>query len=98
MERKYVPVGEGEREKIEIRSRAPNLPYPEIADLMRQGLDVFISNLPTRSAYYAKQRLSELLQKRVNAWPAKFEGLPGYLFSTRSEEEIAGRRKVAKYP
>ena|GEM_PF-3992512 len=92
-----VPIGEEERRKLTIKFRAPPLPYEEIADLLRRGFDVFVSGMTTKKAYYAKRRLGRLVGQRINAWPATFDRNLGYLFSTKSGEEIVGRRKIASY-
>ena len=93
MAKRIVPVGEGERKRLTIKFRSPSLPYEEIAELIRQGFDVFISKVTTRTAYYAKRRLSQLLGKQVNAWPATFDRTPGYLFSIRTGEEVLGTQR-----
>jgi len=89
------PIGEKEREKVTIKAKSPPIPYEEVAELLRKGYDVFISNLPRRTAYYARKKLSILLGNEIHAWPATFERTAGYLFSTQGE--VTGRRKLAKY-
>jgi hypothetical protein len=57
---------------------------------------VFISNLPRRSAYFAKKRLGKLLGENTTAWPASLDGVPGYLFTTEKKITL-GRKKIARY-
>ena len=92
---RVVPLDEGLKRKLVIKTRGARISYEEVAGMMRHH-DVFISNLPRRSAYFAKHRLEDLLGKRAEAWPASLDRVPGYLFTTRVGE-IAGRRKIARY-
>jgi hypothetical protein len=97
MTERVIRIKDEEREKLVVKFRSPSLPYEEIAGMIREGYDVFISSVTARTVYYAKRRLSELVGKDVNAWPATFDRTPGYLFSTRGPQEIVGRRKIAHY-
>ena len=90
-----VPVEEAEGELV-IKTRGRRISYEKVAELMRQGYDVFISDLPRRSAYFGKHQLAKLLGMKTEAWPASLDRVPGYLFTTRGEE-ITGRRKIARY-
>jgi hypothetical protein len=91
-----IPIDKKTEGKLVIKTRGERISYDEVAKLMRNRYDVFISNLPRRSAYFAKHRLEKLLGERTNAWSASLDHVPGYLFTTKGEK-ILGRRKIARY-
>ena len=93
---RIIPVDEKTEGKLTIKTRGERISYDKVAELMRNGYDVFISNFPRRSAYFAKHRLEKLLGERTDTWPASLDRVPGYIFTTKGEK-ILGRRKIARY-
>jgi len=93
---RIIPIDKKTGGELVIKTRGERISYDKVAELMRNGYDVFISNLPRRSAYFAKHRLEKLLGKRTDAWPASLDRVSGYLFTTKGEK-IFGRKKIARY-
>lgn len=82
------PVAEGDN--VQLRGPRKRIPWNRILSLLADGYDVFIE-CGRRTAYYIKRRLEKRIGLRVEAIPAFYEGVSGYVFRIPTMRNLVER-------
>ena len=71
------------RGELDIRLRM-KIPYDTVAEGIKSGHDVFVSDIGRQTAYYASKKLSKMVGDEVVALPTIVDGEKGYFFTTKT--------------